>query len=102
MDALLEKYKPLGRMEAGELLLAPADALRLAEEATIQGVPILGVGLWQLRGNNVMEDPRGMDLSEICAAPDGAAQSALAARTLLEKLPQEVALVSLLFDEESL
>ncbi|MBN1123042.1 MAG: hypothetical protein JXJ17_18350 [Anaerolineae bacterium] len=43
---ILERYRPLGIIKAGELLLRPDDALRLADELGQLGIAILGCDGW--------------------------------------------------------
>ena len=88
------KYKSLGSLKAGELLLPPAQAILLAEELDLAGVLILGVDLWYAKGEEIAENPNCLDLSEIT---DVKASARLARDFIARRLPEKTAFVSLVW-----
>jgi hypothetical protein len=66
VDSLLGKFRPLGRTETGDLLLAPDIASHLAIELAKAFVGIMGVGVW-LSLDGRFEELYGVDLSGLPA-----------------------------------
>jgi hypothetical protein len=63
LSSLIKKYETLGQWEAEELLLRPADALRLADDLLAIGVLISGGDIWYHVKGGIAEDPSCLDLS---------------------------------------
>jgi hypothetical protein len=95
LAGLLKKYEPLGQWEAGELLLRPADALRLADDLLAIGVSIWGVDIWYRAPSGIAEDPSCLDFSA-AVGPEWPIERVLneAKRFIEDRLPPHIELVS--------
>lgn len=92
---LLDIYRPLGIVKAGELLLRPEDALRLADDLERIGVGIAGVDVWYYVGENIAEGLEGTDLSSLLKEEDSVKKSiAYAKQFIREHLSQRTVFVS--------
>jgi hypothetical protein len=97
LKKIIDKYYNLGIVKAGELLLSPVDAIRLADELEQRGILILGVDLWYYIGNKIAEDPGSLDLSEITNVKDSAK---LAIEFIQKHLPEKTEFVSFVLEED--
>lgn len=98
---LLNTYRPLGTVKAGELLLQPTDALRLADELASIGVPIIGVDIWYRVHCGLAEDPYGLDLSSMLERPNAVATTVATAKEYIRtQLPDYIELVSFVIDDQ--
>lgn len=94
---LLDKYQELGIIKAGELLLSPQNAVNLVEEIAQKSIPILGVDLWYYWGDQIVEDPSSLDLSNIS---DAKISAEVAKKFIMSQLPENIVYVSLILDDE--
>lgn len=94
---LLDKYQELGIIKAGELLLTPQDAVNLVEEIAQKDILILGVDLWYYLGDQIVEDPSSLDLSNIS---DAKISVEVAKKFIMTQLPENIVYVSLILDDE--
>ena len=94
---LLDKYQELGIIKAGELLLIPQDAVNLVEEIAQKDILILGVDLWYYLGDQIVEDPSSLDLSNIS---DTKISVEVAKKFIMTQLPKNIVYVSLILDDE--
>jgi hypothetical protein len=94
---LLDKYQELGIIKANELLLTPQDAVNLVEEIAQKGILILGVDLWYYFGDQIVENPSSLDLSNIS---DAKISAEVAKKFILTQLPKNIVYVSLVLDDE--
>jgi hypothetical protein len=93
---LIDQYQKLGIIKAGELLLTPSNALKFLVEIEQRGILILGVDLWFYMGEQIVEDPSSLDLSEI----DNPQESvAISKKFIAHDLPKETAFISFVLDE---
>jgi hypothetical protein len=99
--SLIRKYEPLGRWEAGELLLGPADALRLADDLLAIGVSIWGVDIWYHVKDGIAEDPGCLDFSG-AVGPEWPIERIFseAKRFIEGRLPTHIELVSFVLRDE--
>lgn len=97
LKKIIDKYYNLGIVKAGELLLSPVDAIRLADELEQRGILILGVDLWYYIGNKIAENPGSLDLSEITNVKDSAK---LAIEFIQKHLPEKTEFVSFVLEED--
>lgn len=94
---LLDQYQKLGIVKAGELLLNPQDAVNLAEEIAEKGILILGVDIWYYLGDQIVEDPSSLDLSDIS---DAKISAEISKKFITTQLPENIVYVSFVLDEE--
>jgi hypothetical protein len=93
---LIDQYQTLGIIKAGELLLSPSDALQFLKEIEQREILILGVDLWCYQGDQIVEDPGSLDLSDI----DDPQQSvSISKKFITHHLPKGTAFVSFVLDE---
>lgn len=101
---LMNKYRHLGVITAGELLLHPEDALDFANELRSLGIAIIAVNLWYItkEGNKeiIAEDPNGMSMGNLLTKNDRVEETIAAARNLItHKLPERTTFVSFVLDD---
>jgi hypothetical protein len=101
LASLLKKYEPLGQWEAGELLLGPADALRLADDLLAIDVSIWGVDIWYRVEGGIAEDPSCLDFSG-AIGPEWPIERVFseAKRFIEHRLPPRIELVSYVLRDE--
>jgi hypothetical protein len=99
--SLLKRYESLGQWEAGELLLRPADALRLADDLLAIGVSIWGVDIWYRVNAGMAEDPSCLDFSG-AIGPEWPIERVFneAKRFIEDRLPGHIELVSFVLRDE--
>jgi len=98
---VIKKYEPLGQWQAGELLLGPADALRLADDLLAIGESIWGVDIWYRAKGGIAEDPSCLDFSG-AVGPEWPIERVFneAKRFIADRLPPHVELVSFVLRDE--
>jgi len=101
LASLLKKYEPLGQWKAGELLLGPADALRLADDLLAIGESIWGVDIWFYVKGGIAEDPGCCDFSG-AVGPEWPIERVFseAKRFIEHRLPPHIDLVSFVLRNE--
>jgi hypothetical protein len=101
LASLIKKYEPLGQWEAGELLLRPADALRLADDLLAIGVSIWGVDIWYHVKGGIAEDPSCLDFSG-AIGPEWPIERIFseAKRFIEDRLPRHIELVSFVLRDD--
>lgn len=100
---VLHDFEPRGFYKAGELLLSPADAVRLINALARAGVVIYGVDCWYRVGDTMAESLYGLDNER---SQDVVANAARAKSFIEAELPaavasnraQNIEFVSLVFD----
>ncbi|MEQ8754544.1 MAG: hypothetical protein RID09_13660 [Coleofasciculus sp. G1-WW12-02] len=97
LRSIIDNYHNLGIVKAGELLLRPVDAVKLADELEKNGILILGVDLWYYIGNKIAEDPGSLELSDISDVKDNAR---VAKEFIKNKLPERTEFVSFILEED--
>jgi hypothetical protein len=98
LGELVIKYKNIGILKAGEILLHPDKAVQCLDELEQIGIRILGVDLWYYVGDRIVEDPGSLDLSEI---EDAKASTSIARRFITSQLPDRATFVSFVFAEDA-
>lgn len=93
---ILDKYRLLGIIKAGEILLKPVEALSLLEELETKHVRVYGVDFWYYQNTKIVEDFNSLDLSNT-KDPEESVQ--IAKTFLMQFLPKEITLVSLVLDD---
>jgi hypothetical protein len=98
---LLDRFAEGGFVKAGELLLPPDDAIRLARALAEINVPIIGVDVWYWVGMSIAENPNGLDFSPMLGQPAAPLETMRRAVTFIEaQLPPDTAFVSFVIDDE--
>jgi hypothetical protein len=101
LSSLIKKYEPLGQWEAGELLLRPADALRLADDLLAIGVLISGVDIWYRARGGIAEDPSCLDFSGAIGSQWPIERIFGAAKRFIQNgLPPHIELVSFVLSDD--
>jgi hypothetical protein len=97
LESIINNYLEIGIVKAGELLLSPGDAVKLADELEQSGILILGVDLWYYIGNKIAEDPGSLELSDIIDVKDNAR---VAKEFIRNRLPRNIEFVSFVLEED--
>ncbi len=95
---IVDQYQQLGIIKAGERLFTPSDALNFLRKIEQKGQSILGVDLWCYMGEQLVEDPSSLDLSDI---NDPHESITISKRFITYSLPQGTTFVSFVLDEEN-
>src|SRR6476660_1559511 len=79
---LTQKYRPLGRMSSGELLLQHSDALNFVDDCEQLGLVILGLEFFVEQGAKIV--PLDIaDYSNVLGMPDAVHQTVSSTRELI-------------------
>src|SRR5262245_14512409 len=99
---LMKKYRSIGLLKAGQLLLKPDDALRLADELEPLGIAVMGLDTWcykefEARTTLSQEQMQTLEIKpDVLIGPRAVQESiTLVKRFITQSLPPNAVFVSL-------
>lgn len=87
-ESIAQRYKTVGRMWGGELLLHPADALSFIDDCARSKLTIYGMEFFHQVDHDLLPDGIA-DFEDLLDRPDASEKSVEAARKLLRDRPSD-------------
>lgn len=100
-EELFQRYRPVARLQANEILLGWFDALRFIADCRALRLVVLGMDFWAQHGDQVAPLLSSADYSDLARRMDAVEASSLAALKLIrDGLPDGASYVSFVLAPE--